>query len=94
MSEKKLWQININYIYSCPKCDGTWEDEPDICPLCTIEATEKEVKELLETDWNPKCIENHYDGELHRHFEAVEMHVGTVDDLKKQLKERFDCPVE
>ena len=85
--EKKLWVIDENWMESYMKCDGKYGQKINSRIFMSgVEATEEEIKELLEADWNPEDIEDEY-GDIYRHYEATEIKPDTIDSLKAFLRE-------
>lgn len=87
MSEKKIWRID--------ECRETWYQSGDGSYCDTVRsdvfmdavfATEEEIKELIDGDWNPICMTDEYDEHFRRYI-YEECTPATIDDLKKKINE-------
>lgn len=90
-TEKKLWRIE--------EIDESWEfggdgviyETPNIMEIGIIEATEEEIKELIDKPWNKALPVGQY-CDVFRPFEATEIEVThSISEMKDAIDARREC---
>lgn len=88
--DKKLWNIDHCYRRRYTKSDGTDALDVEMIHIATIRATENEIEELNNMDWNKPTLENEY-GEMFRPLNATEVKedYDTVEKLKQIIQSEW-----
>ncbi len=91
MDKKKIWDlVEVNLINKVADDGKSIKKGVGFSYVSRFEATEEEVKELLETDCNPPCIqdpERNYDYRRYFYVEA-DTTLDSIEDIKNFLAGR------